>query len=110
MAADFGSEAHRVDDRIICPSTQEVCVARESLVRAFESSYSNYHDDLPPEVHPSLDGPKLQLRLAEYDYRGAAVDCSEAAPDQCPVRESMDQSVTRTTVVSGIRRMLGRSK
>lgn len=96
------------DPRGVCPNSGEICSARQTLVKLFDTHVdaqliASMPDD---EFNPRYDHAKLNLRLAEYDMRAKLVDCSKATADVCPVRQSMDESPVRVGIVSALRKVL----
>lgn len=87
---------------ILCPTTQEPCTARETLVALYRTNWSD--KTLPgrmrvDELHPFGDEAKLQLKLTEHRLAALAIGCSGTQGDVCPVRERMSQSPARVTAV-----------
>lgn len=96
---------------ILCPTTGEVCPARENLVRLFDNHVdAKYAEGLPRENQPQFDAIKLQTRLAEYSVRAQMSGCGGPNEAACPIRESMDESMVRVGIVGALRKALRRVK
>ena len=99
------------DERALCPTAGHPCPARENLVSLYtEQVGAQVAAQLPVEVHPSLNGPKLSVKLSEMTMQALARHCEGIVDGQCATRAAMDESRTRRTAITGIRKLIHRNK
>lgn len=100
------------DPRVLCPTSGEICPSRQNLVELYETKVD---DEVMPGLNndytnPVYDGAKLNIRLAEYNLRAQLTACAGPEAELCPVREDMDESQVRVSVVRGLRKIMKRNK
>ena len=94
-----------------CPITGEICAAREKLIRL-------YTENVDPTIRASLPGVlamreatdqvKLGIKLGEMTAQAQLRGCEGMTEEVCPVREAMNESASRQTMVGAIRKLIHR--
>lgn len=94
------------NSEILCPTTGGVCPALANLHELYVGNKDRVDHDTA-----TLDRIKLNARRAEYVGRAVMSNCSGVTEARtCPVRDDMDVSPIRKSLVSVVRSMLGARK
>jgi hypothetical protein len=121
----MGERAARTDERVLCPTSGEICVARVALLESLAESQRIQRDgpgiEFPEvddddwsgeEMYPrspfmgfsrDTDGIKAELQLREYDFFAKRIDCGGPANQDCPARIAMVESQPRTNLLKLVR-------
>lgn len=117
----------RLDERALCPTSGQLCVAKAALLEQFGETTDMYRrgpvnafpyesdeddwngeEDMYPRpamtVSPETDGVKLSLQLNEYAVVARAISCGGPVEGDCPTRIKMIESPARASILKLIRR------
>lgn len=94
-----------VDEKLLCPSTGQVCSYREHVFALHTPIGSDAH--LPPEYNSVTDGAKLFARLSEHSAVARVLGCEGPNDDfSCPTAETMANSRTRTASKTVVKKVI----
>ncbi len=98
--AIFSGQSGTADPDILCPTTGIVCPAKARSVELYTMDIpGNATDGMPDNCLPTLDGPKLRLRLLEINATARLDNCAGPDNSLCPTRDRMDVQPIRRTLV-----------